>query len=312
MTNTKAHFLILLSLLLLTACDGGVYSGTLIFEGDHHYGAETALPGDVFMRAGTAVFEEGATISGSVYMLGGELRINGPVGGTVVLVDGTLDLGPAADVGGDLRVAGGTILQAETAVVRGQTMQSSALNLPTEALNRRRGWDDVVRLLSAALLLAGWAALLIHRRPQPLHTVGDAMAGHPLPTGAMGLLILLVLPALLVIMAFTIVLIPLVFVLGLLIFLLYSYGLAALGAMIGITLGRLLPRPFAPPALAFGGTLLLFGLLAMPFLGELFALVTVIFVSGSLLLTRFGTRAFTPDQPRSAGANLASYRRPIS
>lgn len=307
MTKTKQLLLLLFSLLLLTACDGGVYSGTLIFEGDHRYDAETRLPGDIFLRAGTAEFAKTAEVDGSIYMLGGTLLLNGTVAQHLVVVDGTVTLGPEAVIGGDLRVAGGTVTQAETAVVRGNTMRGS-LPVPDEMLNRSQEWDDVLRLLVSALLLAGWAALLVQRRPQPILTVGEAVVDNPLPTGAMGLLVLLVLPALLVVMAFTIVLLPLVAVVGLLLLLLLGYGYVAIGTQIGLLLGQVSNRPIPLPALAFGGTLLLAGLMMLPFIGGGIALATTVFIAGSLPLTWFGIRPFTPAWP-AASADLSEYGR---
>ena len=75
--------LILLISLLLVGCDEGVYSGTLIFDGEHQFAAGAHLPGNVYMRAGTAEFAVGSRISGTVYVVGGTLRLNGEVGGDV-------------------------------------------------------------------------------------------------------------------------------------------------------------------------------------------------------------------------------------
>ena len=64
---------LLLLLFLLTGCDDGLYSGTLIFDGDHTFDAAARLPGDALLRSGTAEFAAGSQVAGSVYVLGGTL-----------------------------------------------------------------------------------------------------------------------------------------------------------------------------------------------------------------------------------------------
>jgi hypothetical protein len=303
----------LLALLLLSGCESGLYSGSLIFSGEHLFETGAHLPGDVYMRAGNARFEAGSRIDGTVTMLGGSMTFNGEIGGDLLLLDGTVMLGPEAVVGGDLRQGGGTLEAAESAVVGGQVITGSTLQLPLDTLEQERGWDDWLRLLSAALLLAGLGALLVRSRPEPVLNVGAAAIDHALVAGALGLLILLVLPALLVMMAFTVILIPLVVVLGLLLILVYGYGLVAIGRQVGIWLSQFVEarwgRTLSPPAATFWGTLVLAVAFEIPYLGDGLLAVTMILVSGALLLTRLGVRRYSPPLLDEASPDLASYRR---
>ncbi len=296
--------------LLLAGCDGGLYSGTLIFEGVHDFGPGTQLPGDVFVRAGTAEFAEGSQVAGSVYVLGGALTLNGAVGGDVALLGGNLTLGPQAVVQGDLRLGGGEVDRAETAVVQGNTVTGSGVEIPAEMLAQQQSWDDWLRAISAALLLAGLGALLARGRPQPLTRMSDAVLEHTLVSGAVGLLILLVLPALLVMMAFTIVLIPLVIVIGLLLFLLLGYGLVAVGGQLGGWLSDRLNREMSAAATTFWGTLLLLLLFEIPYVGGGLLVITAVLILGAVLLTRLGQRPFVPDTPKGEPLDVSSYARP--
>lgn len=306
----KRHLLLLLCLaLLLAGCDGGLYSGTLIFEGEHSFGPGTQLPGDVFVRAGTAEFAAGSQVAGSVYMLGGSLTVNGTVGGDLALLGGSLALGPQAVVGGDLRLGGGEVERAETAVIHGDIISGSGVVIPASVMAQRQGWDDWLRALSAALLLAGLGALLVRSRPQPVIQVGEAVVDNALVSGAMGLLILLVLPALLVMMAFTVILIPLVIILGLLLLLLLGFGWVAVGHQLGAWLSSRLNRDLSPAASTFGGTLLWLLLFEIPYLGDGLLVGTAVLVLGAVLLTRLGTRPYAPDSLEDGPLDLSSYAR---
>lgn len=296
--------------LLLIGCDGGLYSGTLIYEGAHTFGPGTRLPGDVFVRAGTVEFATGSGVAGSVSMLGGTLTINGQVDGDLALLGGRLILGPQAEIGGDLRLGGGEVERSETTVIHGQTITGSGIEIPQAALDQERSWDDWLRRLSAALLLAGLGALLAHGKPQPLAGMGEAIVDHALVSGAVGLLVLLVLPALLVMMAFTVLLIPVVMAIGLLLLLLLGVGLTAVGYQIGLWTARRLGRDVAPAAAAFGGTLLLLVCFEIPYVGGGLLVGTAVLVLGAGLLTRWGLRPYTPEIPPTGPTELASYARP--
>ncbi|MCB9419807.1 MAG: hypothetical protein H6667_08380 [Ardenticatenaceae bacterium] len=306
----KRHLCLLLLLaLLLAGCDGGLYSGTLIFEGEHSFGPGTQLPGDVFVRAGTAEFGAGSQVAGSIYMLGGSLTVNGTIGGDLALLGGSLVLGPQAVVDGDLRLGGGEVAGVETAVIHGDIINGSGVEIPASVMAQRQSWDDCLRALSAALLLAGLGALLVRSRPQPVIRMGAAVVDNSLVSSAMGLLILLVLPALLVMMAFTIILIPLVVILGMLLLLLLGYGWVAVGHQLGMWLNRRLNQGLSTAVATFGGTLLLLLLFEIPYLGDGLLAVTAVLVLGAVFLTRLGTQPYIPDTFKDEPPDLSSYAR---
>ena len=294
--------------LLLAGCEDGLVSGTLVFEGTHQFGSDTALLGDVLVQAGTAEFAAGSTVAGSVYLVGGELVLNGNIAGDLVVLDGKASLGPQAVVDGDLRLGGaGTVQLAETAVVQGETITSLAL---PQAQAESTGWDDTARRLVGALLLAALGGLWAKYRPQLLGHVADAAMVHWPAAGALGLLALLVLPILLVMMAFTVVLLPLVLVLGLAIFLVLGLGIIALGTRLGEWLWGWRKRPYAPGWPTFFSTLLLLGLFTLPWLGNGLFLGTAVLLFGAVLLSRFGTRRYEPPPHLAQTEELSSYARP--
>ena len=300
-------WLILLTL-LLTGCEDGLVSGTLIFEGRHQFDSETTLPGDVLVQAGTAEFAAGSHIAGSVFMVGGELLVDGTIDGDLVLLDGSVALGPRAVVGGDLRLGGGgTLTMAETAVVQGETI--TGLTLPRTRAGAT-DWANMMRWLVGVLLLAGLGGLWARRQPHSLNHVAEAATQYWPAAGALGLLALLVLPILLVMMAFTIVLLPLVLVLSLAILLVLGLGLIALGKRVGQWLWTCVKWPYAPGWATFWGTLLLMGLFRLPWLGNGLFLGAAVWLFGAVLLSRFGTRRFEPPPHLAQSDDPASYARP--
>jgi hypothetical protein len=308
--NTDRFFRLLglmLVAFLLVGCENGRYSGTLIFDGQHRFEAGERLPGDVLLRAGTAEFDTGSQVAGTVYVIGGSLLVDGEIGGDLLVLDGRVTLGPTAVVGGDLRFSGGTVDRAETATVGGQTI--TGLPLPLDSEPQPAGWDSWLRSLLAALVLAGLGGLWVSWRPQPLRRVASAANDHPLVALSIGLLALLVLPILLVMMALTIVLLPLVLILGLLILLTIGMGLISLGMAVGNWLAARAAREVAPGWAAFGGVLLLLLLFQLPVVGTVLSLATAVFLFGAVLLTRFGTHPYNPPQPPAD--DLATYKRPF-
>jgi hypothetical protein len=299
----------LLVLLLLAGCEGGLVTGTLIFEGEHRFRAGERLPGELFVRAGQVAIEEGSAVDGSVYLLGGALALDGAVGGDIVLLGGRLALGSAASVAGDLRLAGGELATPNEAAVAGEIIVATGAALPLGELGQLRAADDWLRLLSGALLLAGVGGLVMRGRAAPVVRLGEAAVDHALVSGALGLLLGLVLPALLVMMSFTLFLLPLVVVVGLLALAMAALGQVALGYQLGDWLARRLGRPLSPPWATFGGTLLLLALFAVPYLGQGLSLLAVVLALGAALLTRFGTRPYVPDGDESE-ADPAPYARP--
>jgi hypothetical protein len=301
----KQICLSILVLILCTGCADGVYSGTLIFEGDHTFGAETRLPGDVVLRAGRAEFAPGAEVAESVYVLGGTLVMHGVVGGDLAALDGRVALGSTTVISGDLRIGGGTTSGVEGATVRGAVV--SGMALPLDSAPRSTGGEAVVRWMAGTVLLAALGGLWAQRRPKPLQNIAAAATDSWPAAAALGLLVALVLPILLVMMAFTIVLIPLVVAIGLALFLVLGMGIVALGALAGQGLAHLRAGGLAPGWATFYGTLALMGLYAVPVVGGFLLGLTAILLCGAVVLSRFGTRRFSPAA--QAADPPESYRR---
>ena len=301
MNRARLSGLFVLAALALGACQPtGAYSGTLVLEGRHNYDSGRTLEGAFIMLDGRVRLERGARVTGPVFLLGGELEVAGRVDGDVSAIGGVLIVGPTADLGGNLRVGGGELDLSPRAEVAGQTLTGAASGARPEDLFPRRSLrEGIVRAVISALLLAKYASLAARFFPRSLDRVARAARSEPLAAAAMGLLAGVVGLTLWVVLAFTLILIP-VALIGLLIgFLAIGYGWTALGTVLGRTLAG---RARSVPQRAFWGTLvfgLVLNLLALlPYVGGLIALTAAAYSLGAVMLTRFGLREFVPAGSR--------------
>jgi hypothetical protein len=305
MTRCLRLSLLLIPLLLLTACGAdGFYSTTLITDGQHVISEDQTLYGMLLVIDGEIHLQEGAQVTGSAYVLEGNFTLDGRVAGDVVQLGGRLLVGDDAQIDGDLRQAGGTFSLSPGARVQGRVLRGSEVELdlrPQQAedsLFGRLAWF-VIQALGLALL----ALLAVRFIPRPLAHVADALVEHPLTSVALGILVGIVAPSLLVMMAFAILLIP-VTVLGLIVGgALIAYGLIACGFILGRILTRWRPD-LSPSLAAFSGTFLFMASMEIvtivPVVGGLLPLLLAVAGLGAVLLTRLGRQRFVPATERVA------------
>lgn len=291
-----------LLVVVLSACDDGVFETAVVFGGDVVVSAGEERSGSVVVLDGTFSVASGGALSGPLVVLGGAAHVDGRVDGDVVAISGALRLGPEARITGDLAAAG-TLERAPGAAVTGTVTVGPAVV---------HGWAERVRsgpierrgMLARALGFALSVALFARFAPRAARRLEEAVLRHALPAVALGTLASVVAIVLLVVMAFTVVLIP-VSVVGLVVGALSvalswgTLGLAA-GAFArrrwwrGRAQGGATTWPFA----AVGGAIVALGLGALehvPLVGGVVALVVTALGIGALLLTGFGARRFVPD-----------------
>ncbi len=274
--------MLLLSLLLLTT-GHDVQSAQIVFTGDHSIENTTEA---LVVSAGTVTVPAGATLSGPLHILGGDVVIAGHVDGDVVQLGGTLALDETASIAGTLHHDGGQLTRASGATV------ASVSSIETAAVTSDPRRDLLFTAVMGALLalVGAWAA----RRspPRALGNVADAIRHHPVVSVCAGVLLALTATAVLVFMAFTVLLLP-VALIGL------ALGLAVLGyATLGLghLVGRLLP--IRRPALrtAAGILIAVAGLRALqlvPVVGDPLALALLLTSLGAVIITYLGLRHYT-------------------
>jgi hypothetical protein len=274
--------LVVVALLLVTA-EGGVGAVDLVLSGDQRI--ET--PEDAVVVAnGSAVVPANVTVEGPVVVASGDLRVEGTVDGSLTQLSGGVTLADGARVTGEYRIFGGERSIAAGAVVARRTQVEI---LPAE----RPLWARLLTFAIQTLVLAAAAYLLGRRAPDALANVAGAARDHALVSGTVGALTGVTFLALFVFMAFTLVLIP-VSVLGILGGIVaVTYGLIALGALVG----QYLPVE-APEYAAAGGVVVvqvaLRALGYVPLVGDLLGLVLAVVGLGAVLVTYFGLQRFEP------------------
>jgi hypothetical protein len=298
----------LMAIFWLTACQpegraAGAYSATLVLEGFHSYMSGDSLPGALVVLDGQVELGEGARVDGAVFLFGGELIINGQVTGDVSAIGGNLVIGPGAEIGGNLRAGSGKLQLSPHAQVNGRVLTGPASGVELDDLFPERSRrEQLIRIVPLAFLMAVLSYLGATLVPRPLERVMRAATRHPVVSAAMGLLVGIVAPVFLIVMAYTLILIP-VTVIGILLgILVVGFGQIALGVWAGRILERLARWRLRPPISAFLGAFtfrVILGLLALiPAAGSLLELLVAIIVLGAVTLTRFGLREFVPESAR--------------
>lgn len=251
-----------------------VESGETV-EGDLTASGGTVLvrgtvDGDLTAFAGNVDVAEGGTVTGSVDAFAGNVRVDGEVGGSVEAVAGNVFVGPNARIGGGLAVtagtvslagtvagdaelAGGTVVLRESATVGGDLRYSAEEFVDEGAtvrgsIERAAGpqigpapvvppWTfDVYGFLVNLLL----GAVLLALFPDASAAVAARALDQPLYAGAVGFVVLVAVPLVLLALVLTIVGIPLA-LLGAVLFGLFAwvasiYGRFAVGTwLVGLT-----------------------------------------------------------------------------
>jgi hypothetical protein len=277
-----------------------VYTLTLITGERLEIPPDEKLRGDVLLFDGDFVLEEGGLLTGNLFVLGGDAFVASEVQGEVVLLFGSLRLEPSALILGNLNLTGGVFSCADGAEIRGQI--ESGLSDHSSAQASRRSLS-LWFVLMGGFGVSVTSYLFLRYRPLPVRRIQEVFLRHWLVAAAMGVLGFVVIPTLLLLMVFTVVLIPVVLILGLLLVFLLLLGWVAIGLTLGEWISGRLSRQLPPRWLAAMGALLLWVLYFL--LERIPPIHFLVFGSlftvslGALLLTRFGFTRFTPPEEQS-------------
>ncbi len=306
MRRTRARFpvLILFLLVFLSGCQlQDSYSGKIILSGVHNLGPAETVAGELVVLGGKVALQPGSKVSGSVHVFDGSVYMDGDIAGNVLVLAGSVELGPQAVVHGDLNSAGGLVSVHTGAKVLGRTTQPSAQPQKPPAAQAGR----LLTLSLELVLLPGLAFLCARFLPGPLANVSQAAVSYGLPSAALGLLAWVVGLSLLVLMAYTILLIPLALLGFFAMLAATTYGAVPYALWMGRWLSLRLHWKIAPAAQAGLGMVLLIGLMEvtrfLPVLGAVLPLLLFAASFGAVLLTRFGLQRYTPpilEEPSEA------------
>ena len=325
-------FLIIAAVLL--ALPGSVYAQSptsddspVIFGSDYVLASGKVIK-DLVVFGGNATIEQGSRATGDVVVFGGNLIISGEVGGDVTAFGGNIIVNESAIVGGDLNTLGGAAQIFPGATIRGRNLTGVGgfpLRVPT-MIYTPSFWIDLgpgAGILSAvfgSLMIALMAVLVALFLPVPTDRVARTIASQPIISGALGLLTLIVSPALFLVLAITVILIPLGLV-GLLVFgIALLFGWIAIGLELGKRMTGILNTSWAIPVSTGVGTLVitLIASLILVVTGQWFLALCCIGIPlvglvmmvglGGVVASKFGAQVYSPNQPRPVAPLPPVYR----
>jgi hypothetical protein len=298
LTLISRYLALLLAGMLLTACQGmDSYSGRIVFSGSHHLDREIAVDGDLIVLDGQVTIPAGSRVMGSVYMVGGDLVMDGEVEGDLTILDGNVSLGPTSLLLGDLNMGSSEVSMHPDSQIQGTTTEG--YGLPTEWVRqeptfREQAGSSLVQMVLMILL----AIVLKRVLPKPLGRIKRTVQNHLLISITIGALSAVVGLVLFIQLAFTVILIP-ISIAGLgFMLLLITIGWVALGTWLADKVEPLLPER-VPSFIVYVSCVGLVSILIdtlryVPLIGTPLMLLSASAGIGAALLTRLGFQSYSP------------------
>lgn len=317
---------LLLALLVVRPVSAQALVGDQIVTGGNFtLASDQVLTGSLLVFGGSALLEAGSVVEGDVVMFGGSLSSAGVVEGSLALIGGSAQLQASTVIEGDAISLGGSLARQPGAQVQGQLVTASELplRLPEISLPALRGelprlevglqpLLDAFWFLFRTFLLAALGVLVVIFFPNATKRTANAALAQPLVSGGLGVLTLIVMPVLLVVLAVTIILIPVslagFLALGVALF----FGWIAIGYELGERLAHNTHQTWAP-AVSAGVGVFLVSLLAwgaaefVACIGWIVPWVVFSAGLGAVILSRFGTAEYAP-----AGAAAGVVAAPVT
>jgi hypothetical protein len=290
---------IFVSLAFSSCSNDGRFQLTVITEGEQHLTGTTF--GDLIMLGGNTTIEPDAVLEGSAHLLSGQLDLQGKVTGNVSIFNGELSFGPDGEIEGNLNQGGGELTDFRRSAVGGKINASSGVNIPQAPAAAQAGnaLGTAARWLISAILIGLAGASVDRYLPQRVRRIGNAAANHLPAALAAGILVGIAGLTLLILMAYTIVLIPVTLIGGMLLTLAVILGWISLTVILGCRAAQLLKSRPKPRLTAFSSSaifmLCLQGLSVLPYLGGLLGLTAASIGLGAVYLTQFGRHRFIPE-----------------
>lgn len=274
--------LLVVALVLMTT-ESNAESVEVVLTGQHQVADQE---GALIVGDADVTIPAGVEISGPIYVIGGELVVAGVVSSDVVQLAGTVSVRPQARIGDELRHIAGT----ESVAPGAQVGRRTGLDLVPESGGGAAG---LVPLGLLTLLLALAGVFLEKRRRPILHNAGGAIRDHPVVALTVGALLTMTAIALIVFMAFTLVLLPLTLI-GIVVGVLtICYAVVAWGHLIGTRL------PVRRRGTATGvGVIIVVALLQLvglvPLVGDVVVFGVLLSGVGAVIITYYGVAPFRP------------------
>ncbi len=284
----------------------------VILGGTYTLESGQTLDGNLAVFGGTATIEKDSRVNGDIVLAGGSLDIDGEVTGSITTMGGSLFLGDNAVVHGDVSTLGANMHRSGGARIEGRIITGTdgpfQFTLPQGVVNGRPGplFDfhpvtDLLWFLFRTLATAALAMLVVLFLANPTTRVANTIVTQPVLSAGLGLLTIIVGPLLLVLMAITIILIPVTLLGFLVLIAAVLFGWVAIGLEVGKRIAALFntvwPLPVAAGIGTFLMSLIVNGIGFIPCVGWLAPFLVGILGLGGVILTRFGMRSYPPYAP---------------
>lgn len=237
-------------------------------------------------------------------VIGGSLTIHGQVRGDAVAVGGSVRLESGAVVRGDAVAVGGPLEVAPGAVVRGDRVSvgGSIGDVLGSVLSRTRDWGDQIPWGTLAIIGAilrniaflALAVLVLAFAPRRIEHIGHYLAARPVTSLAAGFGLFVAMIPLVVLLAISIIGLPLVPAALLFFVAVLVVGLTSVCVWLGNRLPLFEGRKGPFGALLLGAAMI-FLVDLVPFVGGLVVFVAAMMSAGAVLLSRFGDRDAAPS-----------------
>ncbi len=246
--------------------------------------------GDLTSFGGFVVIR--GVLEGDVVVFGGNVVINGVVNGNVTIYGGNLTLQDDAQVNGDIHVCGGIWTEGSNSQLHGSAFsctKSLGTLLTGVSGASIRFWSTLVWVILGMLLTS-----LLPEHVMLVRTTVKSKMGRSF---VLGLLSVLLAPAILAVLVGLIISIPLAILVAVGLIAAWALGTAAVGWIVGDYIvrsmfpqhsTRLLQIMVGMTALALAGSL--------PSIGLWITIGSGLVGLGAVLLSRFGTRLYSPPR----------------
>ena len=281
--NIETIPLLIIALLMISAGGAGIETTELMIEGEHEI---TEHDGALIVGDATVTVPADESISGPVYIIGGELQVQGSIEDNVTQLAGILIVESSGSIDGEFQHIGGTKEIAGGALIAEQ----STFEFTSADPDPVAAYTPIV-VMTVVLAIAG--AWLSPTHQHLLNTVGSAARNYPVISLSVGTLLAVTFLVLFVFMAFTLVLLP-VSIIGLLAgMLVIAYGIIALGYLIGQQIDT--SRSGLATALGIVAVMMFLQVIGiLPVLGDIIAIGLLLIGLGAVIITYFGLQEFEP------------------
>jgi len=219
---------------------------------------------NLVLFGGNGVIMQDSTVTGDVLVFGGNLSISGTVKGDITAFGGNITISDSGVVVGVINAVGGNRFISPNASVGGVTTDFSRFpfQIPNVIFPTSQSFNfgpgvTIIWAVFLSLILAALAVVIALFLPGPTANVAKTITGEPLISGGVGILTIVVAPAIALVLAITILLIPLSLLFILIFGITLIFGWIGMGMALGDRMANMFGAHWAVPVSAGIGTLVL-------------------------------------------------------